>query len=174
MKLDNIIIYCVEALRHHIKYLILSFFLFIILLCWNDTPQEASTLSWKFFPFQRTSRVAFTFLIYDSIVKEGLKRRRCPQVTNCFFCGGNATASKWALLEVCPVTLIEVIVVIQSTPVISMPKGLSEILRDIRFDISDFTELRKKKSNKLISQMNMEFHSWSILKTLWKRGGIAP
>ena len=89
--------------------------------------------------------------------KKASKQRRCPQVTNCFFCGGNATASKWALLEMCPVTLINnwicrdtdiskyfretlgieitgvdciTTILIQSTPVISMPKGLSEILRD--------------------------------------------
>ena len=39
-----------------------------------------------------------------------------------------------------------------------------------------FAEFRKNKSNNYISQMNIQFDSWSrdILKILWKRGEIAP
>ena len=66
---------------------------------------------------------------------------------------------------------------IQSTPVISNSKGLSEIVRDIRtstYQICRIEEqiIRTTTFNKYICNWTLEFRY--ILKILWKRGEIAP
>ena len=66
---------------------------------------------------------------------------------------------------------------LQSTPVISNSKGLSEIFRDIRTSTYQICRIEEKlirltTSNKYMSNWTLEVRD--ILKILWKRGEIAP
>ena len=66
---------------------------------------------------------------------------------------------------------------IQSTLVISNPKGLSEILRDIRTSTNQICRIEEKiirrtTFNKYICNWTLEVKD--ILKILLKRGDIAP
>ena len=67
--------------------------------------------------------------------------------------------------------------IIQSTLVISKPKGLSEILRDIRTSAYQVCKIEEKnKSYNYISQMIIHIIKHlklNMLKILWKRGEIA-
>ena len=65
---------------------------------------------------------------------------------------------------------------IQSTPVISNSKGLSEIYRDIRTSTYQVCRIEEKlirltTSNKYMCNWTLEVRD--ILKILWKRGEIA-
>ena len=67
---------------------------------------------------------------------------------------------------------------VQSTPVISKSKGLSEILRDIRTSTHQICRIEEKKLIRLTTSIKCMFN-WTpevrdILKILWKRGEIAP
>ena len=67
--------------------------------------------------------------------------------------------------------------VIQSTPVISNSKGLSEILRDIR--TSTYQICRTEEKLIRLTTFNKYMCNWTlevrdILKILWKKGEIAP
>ena len=66
---------------------------------------------------------------------------------------------------------------LQSTLVISNPKGLSEILRDIR--TSTYQICRTEEKLIRLTTFNTYMCNWTlevrdILKILWKRGEIAP
>ena len=66
---------------------------------------------------------------------------------------------------------------IQSTLVISNPKGLSKILRDICTSIYQICRLEEKINraaafNKCICNWTLEVRD--MLKILWKRGAISP
>ena len=66
---------------------------------------------------------------------------------------------------------------LQSTLVISNPKGLSEILRDIRTSTYQNCRIEEKLNrtttfNKCICNWTLEIRD--ILKILWKKGEIAP
>ena len=68
---------------------------------------------------------------------------------------------------------------VQSTLVISKSKGLYEILRDIRASTYQTCRIEEKiirttTFHKYICNWTFEVRDTRILKTLWKRGEIAP
>ena len=75
------------------------------------------------------------------------------------------------------ISLLEVFGIVQSTLVISNPKGLSKILRDIRTSTYQICRLEEKINrttafNKCRCNWTLEVRH--MLKILWKRGEIAP